>query len=91
MGPACVHRSLVVDRQNGAVIGDEDGKEAGGLGRARILAHKMLAPGRLEKGFARAIDLEGPVAEFSERIAPVTTKAKTLPRMVVLRRFAAGA
>src|SRR6266540_3863382 len=48
---------LLERRQLRAVIGDENREQAGGLGRARILADEVLAAGRLKEGLAGLLDL----------------------------------
>src|ERR1700730_2636268 len=69
----CHRRSLGEGCQLRSVIGDEDHKHARRLCRARILAHKMLASGRLEEGLAGLVDLRRPGRRVLERIAPETT------------------
>jgi hypothetical protein len=53
-------------------IAPRHGQQAGRVGCARILADEVLAAGRLEEALAGFVDWTGPVAEFSDRIAPVS-------------------
>ena len=48
--------SFATDSQPGAVIGDEDGEQARGLGRAGVLTDQMRAARRLEEGLAGPVD-----------------------------------
>src|SRR5690349_11768628 len=49
--------SFVVALEDGAVIGDEDGEQAGRLGCARVLADEVFAAGRFEEALASLIHL----------------------------------
>ena len=72
------------------VVGDEDGEQARSR-CAHTLADKMLAARRLEEALAGLIDLRRFVTEFSDRIAPESTWAKTLPVWRCLPDFPPGA
>src|SRR5579863_6646355 len=49
-------RLRIVDPQGRAVVGDEYGEQTRGLLRTCVFAHEMLAAGRLEEGFAGAVN-----------------------------------